>query len=563
MKCSHFNAFQWVACSFLCLFYTQSNAQWSIDPSVNNVVTAKSNRENACRAVTDGSGGAIVVWWDNDESASDHDIYAQRINADGVTQWTSGGIGVCTNAAHQQNPEVAPDGSGGALIAWFDQRNGENEIFLQRIRPDGTMLWTSDGVSVGTVANHYQHGSPVITSDGNEGAIVAWEDWRGTFETPIRAIYAQRIEANGTPMWGIGGKPVTTNAGTNPEIVSDGSGGAIIIWDYYVTASAQRDIYVQRINSNGDALWVSNGLPLCTSSAEQRYPTLVSDGSGGTIVTWQDFRSGSYSNLYAQKVNPAGAIQWLANGVPVALSGSSQTEQIMLSDGGGGAYVVWQSGSMIIFGQRLSSDGSGQWGSDAIGIGSGQDARLFIDGSSGAIITWSDYGDIMAQHVNLAGDLQWGTFGIDVCNAPYNQMAPQITGDTRGGAVIVWDDDRNNTTTSTDIYAQRIAPDGSLGLATGLVQTDLPVTIGFTLDKVFPNPFSESAQVSFNVSVPGIVSLKIFNSEGKEIRTLLHEKLNPGSYCVSISRAGLPGGTYYCRLSMGLKSLTKTIVVLK
>jgi predicted lipoprotein with Yx(FWY)xxD motif len=562
MKYSGFNALGWVAVFLICLLCTKVNAQWSVDPAVNNIVTAKSNRENSNRVVSDGSGGAIVVWWD-DNMSGDHNIYAQRIGSDGSVQWTSGGIGICTNSAHQQNPEVAPDGSGGVLIAWFDQRNVKNEIFLQRVKSDGTIMWNADGVSVGTVANHYQHSNPAVTYDGSGGAIVTWEDWRNTFESPVRAIYAQRISASGSPLWGVGGKLITSNAGTSPDIISDGNGGAIIAWDLYVSTGAQRDIYVQRINSGGDALWTIDGVQLCSNTSEQRFPKLVTDGSNGAIIIWEDFRNGSSSNLYAQKVNSSGTTQWASDGVPVSTSTSSQTEHRLMSDGSGGTFVIWQSSAPVIFAQRLNSSGNYQWDPEGIGIGSGQDAQMERDGSTGAIITWSHYGDIMAQRVNSSGSVQWGVYGVTVCNASSYQMEPHIALDESGGAVIVWDDSRNDILSSTDIYAQRISSAGSLGLTTGIEEDDKPYGMGFTLEKNYPNPFSGSVQINFSLTIEGHVSLKIFSSEGSEVRTLVSEKMTPGSYSISFDANGLTAGTYYCRMKMGTQSQTSRMILLK
>jgi len=38
-------------------------------------------------------------------------------------------------------------------------------------------------------------------------------------------------------------------------------------------------------------------VPICTEAGYQYFPQLVSDGAGGAIITWYDWRSGSHSKI--------------------------------------------------------------------------------------------------------------------------------------------------------------------------------------------------------------------------------------------------------------------------
>ena len=48
--------------------------------------------------------------------------------------------------------------------------------------------------------------------------------------------------------------------------------------------------------------WTANGVAICTASGYQGPPAIVSDGSGGEIITWEDLRIESNKNIYAQRV---------------------------------------------------------------------------------------------------------------------------------------------------------------------------------------------------------------------------------------------------------------------
>jgi len=132
--------------------------------------------------------------------------------------------------------------------------------------------------------------------------IVVWWDERDIFSD----IYAQRIGPEGKPMWEVNGVPVCLAAGEQrkPGVVPDGSGGAVVYWlDYRedygnVTADA---IYAQRIDANGNPLWTLNGTPVCTAAGDQMTPRAISNGHGGAFVVWSDTR-GEDPDIYIQQV---------------------------------------------------------------------------------------------------------------------------------------------------------------------------------------------------------------------------------------------------------------------
>jgi len=88
------------------------------------------------------------------------------------------------------------------------------------------------------------------------------------------------------------------------------------------------------------AEWQVNGAP--ASEGNQATSTIVSDDAGGAIVTWQDYRTGTNWDIYAQRLDAAGAPQWFTNGVatPVAVctAPNDQSYPTIVSDGDGGRH---------------------------------------------------------------------------------------------------------------------------------------------------------------------------------------------------------------------------------
>lgn len=85
----------------------------------------------------------------------------------------------------------------------------------------------------------------------------------------------------------------------------------------------------------------------------------------------------------------------------------------------------------------------------------------------------------------------------------------------------------------------------------------------FMLAQNFPNPFNPTTDVEFRVANFGFVTLKVYNSQGKEIRALINENLNAGSYSIKFDGSGLQSGVYFYKLEAGEFSETRKMVLVK
>ncbi len=375
--------------------------------------------------ISDGAGGAIVTWRDYRSGVFFH-IYAQRISAAGTPQWTANGVGLCTAVGNQYSPTITSDGAGGAIVTWNDLRGATYDIYAQRISAAGTPQWTADGVALCTATGDQVF--PTITSDGTGGAIVTWYDSRGANYD----IYAQRISAAGTPQWTANGVALCTAVGNqySPTITSDGAGGAIVTW--YDVRVVSYDIYAQHISATGTLQWSANGVALCTAVGNQISPTITSDGTGGAIVTWYDARGANY-DIYAQRISAAGTLQWTADGAALCTAASDQIYPTITSDGTGGAIVTWmdyRSGAYDIYAQRISAAGTLQWTIDGAALctamGSQANPTITSDGGGGAIVTWQDSRsftgtDIYSQRVDAFGYLAAEPTLASVRDVPFDQ----------------------------------------------------------------------------------------------------------------------------------------------
>ena len=112
-----------------------------------------------------------------------------------------------------------------------------------------------------------------------------------------------------------------------------------------------------------------------------------------------------------------------------------------------------------------------------------------------------------------------------------------------------------------------------LSIWTAIINEIIPTTIFksntniFSLKQNYPNPFSEETFIEYEINQDTYVSLKIFDSYGNELLTLIENKfLIKGKYTNAINTKGnieLPTGFYYFCLMCGEEKIIKKMVIIK
>jgi hypothetical protein len=230
----------------------------------------------------------------------------------------------------------------------------------------------------------------------------------------IPDIYAQRYNSIGTPL-GSNFK-VNDDVGTTmqavPAIAMDFLGNFVITWDDYRNGSNNPDIYCQRYNSGGTPLETNFKINDDVGSFYQLHSAVAMDSSGNFIITWDDGRSGSNEDIYAQRYNSSGATLGTNFQVNDDLGTAGQVTPKIAINSSGSFVIVWED-------RRLSS-----------------------------------YGDIYAQRYNFAGTALGSNFKVNDDAGTVQQNYPAIVMDALGNFIITWQDNRNPYM-GWDVYAQR------------------------------------------------------------------------------------------------------------
>ncbi len=85
----------------------------------------------------------------------------------------------------------------------------------------------------------------------------------------------------------------------------------------------------------------------------------------------------------------------------------------------------------------------------------------------------------------------------------------------------------------------------------------------YVLEQNYPNPFNPTTTIGYQVSSTSHVTLKIYDILGREVATLVNEKLQPGKYSVRWDASGTASGVYFCRMQAGGFAATKKLVVIR
>lgn len=508
-------AFPLLVCAAIAASFAVRPSVAAADPNGVPLCTAAGDQLRPV-TVSDGLGGAIVVWHDERPGSPAGGVcYAQRVNAAGVPQWTLDGVALCTTG-DVNDPVAVGDGGGGAYVAFGGQGSAPR---LQWVNSAGAPQWGTDGLTLSSATTAARELTIARDFGGGADLLVAWRQ----DNVASSDIFGQKVSATGVLQWNPGGQALETLSDneTLPAIVSDGAGGAVLA---YVTSAG--GVRAMGFKSNGTGQW--SRTPLSTT-ANNMGLSIVPDGTGGAIIGWGGGGS------FVQRVSSIGIKEWNPTSTGVSLSaGGNMTN--LLGDGIGGATAVWQdfrSGTNYnIYVQRVRGDGVQLWGVGGTAVCEAtQDQKLpqlASDGSNGSIITWFDYrfsnatgADIYAQHIDATSAAQWVADGIPLCTAPDAQEYPTTASDGAGGAFVAWQDHRSGT--NYDIYLQRVTPSGATLAVPGADGSTTALA-------AWPNPFSDRVELDFALPSPARVRETVVDVAGRTVRDLGSAALGGGAH---------------------------------
>lgn len=305
---------------------------------------------------------AIIAW--QSPGATYKQIVMQKISPSGSVSWGAG-IVYQSGSYSYTAPKLLGVENGNYLMAFYKETGSfpgiTRHIYAQKFNSLGTAVWGADAVvTTSNGVSPYSY-NPTILSDNANGLIVAWTDDRNGDNNIDAAV--QHILNDGTTNWPVNGalaNTSTANSNQNPKILGVNSSGEVIVaWDKKNSNQSQTAIAGQKFSTTGVQQWAGSGIDFIPMSSDiaGTIGGVVYDGTNA-IISYDEFVGGSASHIKAIGVNDAGTLIWAPTITFMAGRATSKVHALTSSLYNNQMVVVWEDAGNDIYMQNIYTDGS-------------------------------------------------------------------------------------------------------------------------------------------------------------------------------------------------------------
>jgi hypothetical protein len=401
-------------------------------------------------------GSFVSVW--EDERNGDWDLFSQKINSSGSVVGSNLKIVADSRHTDQLEPSVTLALDSNLVLVWVD--GAELNIYGQRYYPDLSTMGDTFRINDSGIPN--TSFEPAVKSFTDGGFVTVWVDISAG-----NNLYARRYNSSGSPL----GSSFKVNSLSgiappkSPSVSFDKNGRFVIAWEDYRNLDA--DIYFQRYDSSGAALGNNVLANIDSLSDDQYYPSVAKRANGEFMITWVDTRAGKV-NIFARLFDTAGNAKTSPFKVNSDTGSAQHWEPEIDSDTMKNYTIVWgdyrnepaiyfqkydSAGTAIGSNTKLSDDG-------AQGFKNNPSLSLMPNGDLTSV--WSDHRgnsyDIYSQSV-ISGILSGTNSRLNDDSTGAVQDEPAVAKDLDKNFILAWTDYRNG---NGDIYLKKFTRFGDL-----------------------------------------------------------------------------------------------------
>ena len=477
---------------------------------------------------------------------------------------------------------------------------GEDDIFICMLDTAGNFLWavkaggidwdSGFGIAVDNAGNSYVSGYFQGTSAFGATTLTS---------SGYKDLFVCKLDASGNFLWAIKAGGISIDQGQGLAVDSAGNcyvtgefRDTAIFGDTTLTSSGGRDMFVCKLDSDGNFLWVVQaggidwdcGFGIAVDNAGYSYVSGVFQGTstfGATTLT----SSGDF-DIFACKLDTNGNFLWakkaggasqdFGNGIVVDSDGNSYVTGFYWGTASFGATTLTSSGMNDIFVCKLDANGNFLWAvqagdsdyDDGLGIAVDNAGNSYVSGFfqgtsifGATSLTSSGFIDIFVCKLDANGNFLWAMQAggnswdegdsIAVDSAGNSYVTGRFEDFASFGAI---------TLTSSEVWDIFVC---KLGSATPVDDPTVPELSGQSnLYPIWPNPCrqGQTATLKARIAERETASLSLYNLRGQ---MLSRRELAAGEHEIALESRELPLGLYFCRLATPSNVTVRKLVIIR
>jgi hypothetical protein len=420
---------------------------------------------------------------------------------------------------------------------------GVQDIYLIKTNSNGDTLWTNTFGGGGT-----DFGRSIVETENGDIIILGFT---GSFGED-GDFYLVKTDGMGDSIWTkTFGGPDMDNGFT----ITRADSGFILLGSSMSFGAGENDIYLIKINNDGDTLWTKT----YGGTLDDEGFSIQQSSDGGFIITGYTESFGlGLQDIYLVKTDPIGDTLWTRT-----FGGSN-------SDIGSYVYQAPDNGYIIV--GYTDSYGSGGW-----------DCYVVKTDSSGNLLWTRTFGGsgfdtarslcetpegeyLIAGILNFVGSDSSDVYLIKIDNSGDSLWATTLGGSGNDAAHSIW-----RTMDDNYIITGYTSSIGAGGLDVFLIklvsdQSDIRDVVykpRFNIAHNYPNPFNARTIINYSLPEETDITIAIYNLLGQKVATLFDGAQQPGEHNLTWDASAFPSGLYFARIQSGDRSENIKMVLLK
>tara|TARA_B110000495_G_scaffold125416_1_gene109076 strand:+ start:2196 stop:5213 length:3018 start_codon:yes stop_codon:yes gene_type:complete len=474
----------------------------------------------------------VLVWEDNRASKK---IYANVISSGELSHLNGNQISFSDNSSTEidlSSPFMI-NASNSIYTTTFDATATPKKIRINKLNAELENIWDQNGISLNP--ENDQRNAHLVDL-GDQGVGCFWSESR-SFLSGFD-IYFQSLNNNGESQLVSGGIVVAESNGDDyiQSILPTPDGGFLIFWVEEVWPASR--LKYNKVDASGSTAigWPPNGYSLSNQSigATNLNVKAISEANG-VLAVWN--QEGNFSDIYAQKINWDGQIEWNASGEPISIEDNDQSAiSFDIDESGITAFIAWEdyrngtdynivgkeinliSGSITEVDVYFTSDTTSQQKPLVKSVADGEYIIVWEDGRG-----YYNNDPLLINGVDLYGSAYivgfgrtTGPDGIPMSVEYHDQKKPAITKYSGNDYLLHWIDLRSSGKEDlANYYAKLIRRSDILSNGKGMNTSSLPEN--FNIESVYPNPFNGKVKFDFTIGTPRLVAFNVYDITGKMI----------------------------------------------